>query len=261
MENSRRRIKGAASGEAGCGGLRENAKTMIEALVLVFFLNAFLLQSFAIPTASMEDNMLIGDHLFANRAAYDVAGQPLDRLVFPMKRIGRGDIVVFKAPPEIKAGNLSRLMYVKRVIGLAGDLVRISGNRVFINGKPLDEPYVFLKGLPSVPADFPPSGRSDWEEGFPEDYKACVVPTADGPAFRVPDGHYFCMGDNRNISADSRVWGPLPAANVIGRPWRIYWSIAADSGAGSRRGPLGRLVDTVLRFPARTRWNRLLKKY
>jgi len=261
MKHSRHHGSGAVPDAAGRGGLRENVKTMIEALVLVFFLNAFLLQSFAIPSASMEDNMLIGDHLFAGRAAYDVAGQPLDRIFFPMKRIGRRDIVVFKAPPEIKAGNLSRLMYVKRVIGLPGDLVRISDNRVFINGRPLDEPYIFLKGIPSVPADFPPAEEGDWEPAFPEVYRSCVVPTSGGPAFRVPEGHYFCMGDNRNVSADSRVWGPLPAELVIGRPWRIYWSLAPDSGAGSRRDLLGRLADAVLRFPARTRWNRLLKKY
>lgn len=261
MKDSRQREKSAAPDAAGRGGLRENAKTMIEALVLVFFLNAFLLQSFAIPTASMEDNMLIGDHLFAGRAAYYVASEPVDRIVFPMKRIGRGDIVVFKAPPEIKAGNLSRLMYVKRVIGLPGDLVRISDNRVFINGEPLAEPYVFLKGMPSVPADFPPSDEGDWEPAFPEAYRSCVVPTSGGPAFRVPEGHYFCMGDNRNVSADSRVWGPLPAELVIGRPWRIYWSLASDSRLESPRSALGRLADTVVRFPARTRWKRLLKKY
>ncbi len=241
--------------------MRENAKVFLEVLVLVFFLNAFLLQSFAIPSASMEDNMLIGDHLMASRAAYDVTGSAVDKAVFPTRTIRRGDIVVFKAPPEIKAGNLSRLMYVKRVIGLPGDLLRVQDNRVFINGSALDEPYVFLKGFPAVPASFPPGDGARWDADFPEAYRSSVVQTADGPAFRVPDGHYFCMGDNRNVSADSRVWGPLAAANIIGRPWRIYWSIAPDEARTPKHGIVARLVDAVVRFPARTRWNRLFKKY
>ena len=241
--------------------MRENTKIVLEVLVSVFFLNAFLVQSFAIPTASMEDNMLIGDHLLVSRAAYGVTGSAVDKAVFPMRTIRRGDIVVFKAPPEIKAGNLSRLMYVKRVIGLPGDLLRIRDNHVDINGRALDEPYVFLKGFPAVPADFPPVDGGGWEADFPDAYRSYVVRTDEGPVFRVPEGHYFCMGDNRNISADSRVWGPLPAANIIGRPWRVYWSIAPVTGRTPRHGLIGRLVDAVVRLPARIRWNRLLKKY
>jgi signal peptidase I len=246
---------------SGSSGLRENLKVVIEVLVSVFFLNAFILQSFAIPTSSMEDNMLVGDHLLASRAAYAPEGRGLDRFVFPMKEIERGDIVVFKAPPEIKAGNLSAMTYVKRVIGLPGDLIRIAGNRVFINGRLLEEPYVVFKGGPLVPVDFPPAGTWGWGMDFPEEYRSFVVDTPEGPAYRVPDGHYFCMGDNRNVSADSRIWGPLPAGNVIGKPWRIYWSYNQTADYYLHRNLAGRVVDLVTHFPSKTRWSRLLKKY
>ncbi|MGA2533344.1 MAG: signal peptidase I [Candidatus Aminicenantales bacterium] len=241
--------------------LRENAKLLIEVLISVIFLNAFLLQSFAIPTSSMEDNMLIGDHLLASRTAYALTPGLLDRFVFPMRDIRRGDIVVFKAPPEIKAGNLGRMIYVKRVIGLPGELVRIVDNRVSIDGKPLAEPYVFLKGGPAVPSNFPPENPDLWEREFPAEFRSCAVRTGQGIAFRVPAGHYFCMGDNRNVSADSRVWGPLPAADIIGRPWRIYWSYAETSDYYLNRSVLGRLADFVTHFPAKTRWKRIFKKY
>lgn len=243
------------------GWLRENAKLLIEVLVSVIFLNAFLLQSFAIPTPSMEDNMLVGDHLLASRTAYALTPGLLDRFVFPMRDIRRGDIVVFKAPPEIKAGNLGRMMYVKRVIGLPGELVRIVDNRVFIDGKPLVEPYVFLKGAAAVPSSFPPETPDLWEREFPEEYRSCAVRTGQGTAFRVPERHYFCMGDNRNLSADSRVWGPLPATDIIGRPWRIYWSYAETSDYFLNRSLVGRLADVATHFPTKTRWKRLFKKY
>ncbi len=249
------------AGPSRKGSLRENAKALIEVLVAVFFLNAFLLQSFAIPTSSMENNMLIGDHLIASRTAYTAASRPIDRLIFPMKTVERGDIVVFKAPPEIKAGNLSRITYVKRVIGLPGELIRIADNHVFIDDRALVEPYVVFKGQPLVRADFPPSDGGGWEPDFPGSFRSLVVRTAAGAAFRVPAGHYFCMGDNRNVSADSRVWGPLPAANILGRPWRIYWSYDASPVDSVRLGPLGRIADFVIHFPARVRWARLLKKY
>jgi signal peptidase I len=241
--------------------LRANAKLLIEVLISVIFLNAFLLQSFAIPTPSMEDNMLIGDHLLASRTAYALTPGLLDRFVFPMRDIRRGDIVVFKAPPEIKAGNLGRMMYVKRVIGLPGELVRIVDNRVSIDGQPLAEPYVFLKGRPAVPSSFPPENPDLWEREFPAEYRSYAIRTGQGTAFRVPEGHYFCMGDNRNVSADSRVWGPLPAADIIGRPWRIYWSYAETSDYYLNRSFLGRLADVVTHFPAKTRWKRIFKKY
>jgi signal peptidase I len=243
------------------GAFRENIEMILEVLVLVFFINAFLLQSFGIPTPSMEDNMLVGDHLLVDKVAYSQSISKIDGVLFPQQKIKRGMIVVFKSPPEVKAGNLDRLTYVKRVIGLPGELLQIIANRVHINGTPLDEPYVFLKGEPAVPADFPPENPILWWDEFPPQFRKSLVHTETGMAFKIPEGHYFCMGDNRNISADSRIWGPVPGDFFIGKPWRIYWSFAASTDHFLNKGFLKRTLDTVLNFFKRTRWNRILKKY
>lgn len=243
------------------GALRENVEMILEVLVLVFFINAFLLQSFGIPTPSMEDNMLVGDHLLVDKVAYSKSLGAVDRIVFPQLKIKRGMIVVFKSPPEVKALNLDRLTYVKRVIGLPGELIMIFKNQVFINGTPIEEPYTFIRGDERVPTDFPPESPVLWWDEFPPEFRNSLVHTEMGMAFKIPEGHYFCMGDNRNLSADSRIWGPVPADYIIGKPWRIYWSFAASTEYFLNEGFFKRLVNTVVHFFSQTRWNRFLKKY
>jgi signal peptidase I len=243
------------------GAFRENVEMILEVLVLVFFINAFLLQSFGIPTPSMEDNMLVGDHLLVDKVAYSHSLSSVDSLVFPQLDIKRGHIVVFKSPPEVKAQNLDRLTYVKRVVGLPGELIQVVDNRVYINGTLLEEPYTFFKGDVRVPANFPPEKPVLWWEEFPPRFRKSLVSTDMGMAFKIPEGHYFCMGDNRHLSADSRIWGPVPADFIIGKPWRIYWSFAASTDHFLNRGFLKRLTNTIVHFFTKTRWNRILKKY
>lgn len=243
------------------GALRENMEMILEVLVLVFFINAFLLQSFGIPTPSMEDNMLIGDHLLVDKVAYSQSLSKVDGIVFPQLKIKRGFIAVFKAPHEVKAGNLDAMTYVKRVIGLPGELIKIVDNKVYINGTPLDEPYTFFKGDVRVPADFPPENAILWEDKFPPQFRNNIEYTEMGMAFRIPGDYYFCMGDNRYLSADSRIWGPLPKDFLIGKPWRIYWSFAASTDHYLNKGFFKRFVDTIVHFFKQTRWKRFLKKY
>lgn len=227
----------------------------------VLFVNGFLLQSFVIPTASMENHMLVGDHLLVDKVAYSQPLSPVDALILPQLKIERGMIVVFKAPPAIAAGDWSHLTYVKRVIGLPGETVQIIGNIVYIDGKQLFDPYKTLKGRASVPADFPPRDGASWWPEFPREYRSQVVQTEKGPAFRVPAGHYFCLGDNRFVSADSRIWGPLPADHIIGKPWRNYWSYDNNKGSEPGKGIMGWLKNVPRRFITRTRWHRILKKF
>lgn len=243
------------------GAARENIEMILEVLVLVFFINAFLLQSFGIPTPSMEDNMLVGDHLLVDKVAYSRSLGVLDGFVFPQQKIRRGMIVVFKSPPEVEARNLDRLTYVKRVIGLPGELLMIFKNQIYINGSPIEEPYTFIRGDERVPVDFPPENPVLWWDEFPQEFRNSLVKTETGTAFKIPEGHYFCMGDNRNLSADSRIWGPVPEDYIIGKPWRIYWSFAASPQHFLNDGFLKRLGETVVNFFKRTRWNRFLKKY
>lgn len=243
------------------GVLRENIEMILEVLVLVFFINAFLLQSFGIPTPSMEDNMLVGDHLLVDKVAYSQSLTGIDGFMFPQLEIRRGMIVVFKAPHEVEGGNLSTMTYVKRIIGLPGDLVNIVGGRVHINGTPIEEPYTFFKGNVRVPENFPPENAILWQDEFPTEFRKNLEPTDLGMAFRVPKDYYFCMGDNRNLSADSRIWGPVPREYLIGKPWRIYWSFEASTDHFLNKGFLQRLFDTIIHFFKQTRWKRLLKKY
>jgi signal peptidase I len=258
MSKSKLKNKQRQAGKGG--GARENLKMLLEVMVTVLFVNGFLLQSFVIPTASMENHMLVGDHLLVDKVAYSRPFSPVDALILPQQNIERGMIVVFKAPPAIAARDWSHLTYVKRVIGLPGETIQVLRNVVYIDGKQLFDPDKTLMGRPSVPADFPPQDGHSWWPEFPREYRDNIVQTEKGPAFRVPAGHYFCMGDNRFISADSRIWGPLPADHIIGKPWRNYWSYDKTKGGEPGKGIMGWLKDVPRRFIARTRWNRILKK-
>jgi len=212
------------------GIFREYFELIVETLVYVFFVMTFLIQSFVIPTGSMEENLLIGDHLLVDKISYSRSLGTLDRIFFPQKKITRGMIVTFKAPPEMEKE------YVKRVIALPGDKIKIVNKKVYVNDNLLIEPYTYFKDnniLDSV--------RDNMSE------------------FLVPKNHYFCMGDNRDNSFDSRFWGPVPADNIVGKPWRVYWSYKSTSSEYLTPGFIHKIKDifkTVLNFFSKTRWKR-----
>ena len=266
--------------------LREYSEMIIEVLVFVFFINAFLLQSQAIPTPSMVKTMLIGDHLLVDKVAFAPYLGAVDKFLLPRVNIERGMIVTFKGPPEMDKD------YVKRVIGLPGETLRVENKRVYIDGKPLDEPYVYFKGgyrvmhgdnFPlnrQVPVGalgkttFLPfyikyaSGVKDEirTEELCDRFKDCVIldEKQGRRVFKIPEGHYFCMGDNRDNSDDSRFWGPLPQEYIIGKPWRIYWSYESTTAEYLTPGLFHKIKDfflTVVHFFTRTRWARTFKKF
>ena len=258
---SKRRSRDTQRPPGKGGGVRENLKMLLEVMVTVLFVNGFLLQSFVIPTGSMETHMLVGDHLLVDKVAYSRPLSPVDALILPQQNIKRNMIVVFTAPPAIATRDWSHLTYVKRVIGRPGETVQILRNVVYIDGKQLFDPHKTLMGRPSVPADFPPQDGVSWWPEFPREYRDSIVQTETGPGFRVPAGHIFCLGDNRFISVDSRIWGPLPADHIIGKPWRNYWSYDKTKGGDPGGGIFDRLIKIPGRFIDRTRWNRILKKF
>lgn len=262
---------------------REYFELFAETLIYVFFVMTFLLQSFVIPTGSMEKNILIGDHLLVNKVAYARSPGSIDNFIFPQAKIERGSIVTFKAPAELDKE------YVKRVIGLPGETIRIVNKKIYINGEPLAEPYVFFdEKVGENPADYFPLRRPRYidvlgkisylpfyvndENGYVdakrsvelcEKYKNAVINVNNKKVFQIPAGHYFCMGDNRDHSYDSRFWGTVPADFIIGKPWRIYWSFESKSEDYLTDGVEHKIKDlaqTVLNFFSKTRWERTIKK-
>lgn len=243
---------------------REYFELFSEVLIFVFFIQAFLVQTYAIPTPSMEKNMLIGDHLFIDKVAYTNPKSIIEKFIFPQLKIKRGMIVAFKSPYEIRKKNWGKVPYVKRVIGLPGETIKIVSSRVYINGKEIQEPYVYFNGPVAIPENFPPEDPSFWWKEFPHEFRKNVEITDMGAVFRVPEGYYFCMGDNRHISLDSRIWGPVPAENITGKPWRNYWSYISETKDYLSPGILNKIKDlfsTIVHFFTRTRWDRTLKKY
>ena len=216
------------------GFFRDTFELFTETLIYVFFVMTFLLQSFVIPTGSMEDTLLIGDHLLVDKISYSRSLGEWDSFIFPRREITRGMIVTFKSPAEIEKE------YVKRVIGLPGETIRISNKKVYIDGDFLEEPYTFFKDDQVL---------SGYRDNF--------------PAYKIPAGHYFCMGDNRDNSYDSRFWGPVPSNLIIGKPWRIYWSYDSSTKEYLTPGIVHKIKDifkTILNFFSKTRWERTIMK-
>src|SRR6266550_933482 len=199
---------------------REYFESLVIAVVLALFIRTFVVQAFKIPTGSMEQNLLIGDHLLVNKFVFGPTRSPLERAVLPIAEIRRRDVIVFKFPKDPSRD------FIKRVIGLPGDTVELRSKRVFINGKQLDEPYVYyLEDPPPIPQEMAPSG----------DLQGNGDPRVQYGPVTVPAGQYFMMGDNRDNSEDSRYWGFMPRENVKGRGLVIYWSYDPDAGLSGPR--------------------------
>jgi signal peptidase I len=217
---------------------REYFESIVIAVILALFVRTWVFQAFKIPTGSMENNLLIGDHLLVNKFVFAPTGSGVERVLLPVSTIRRGDVVVFKYPEDPERD------FIKRVIGLPGETLEVRQKVVHVNGRPLEEPYVhFLQ---------PASGAGEITSfDVRENY---------GPV-TVPPGQYFVMGDNRDNSQDSRYWGFLPGSYVKGKALFVYWSYDAGREEAQEEGvgaTARRLVSVVTHFFTRTRWDRLL---
>ena len=223
-------------------------------LVALLFIITFCLQAFAIPSGSMEHTMLVGDHVFVDRVL-EAPRTDWIRPVVPYRQIQHGDVVVFLKPSE------PGLHVVKRIIGIPGDRIRLRDGVVYRNGEALKEPYVIRNGSYSPYRDnFPsvsPTNAANVDAGWRWELSSHVV----NGELAVPEGNYFAMGDNRDISLDSRYWGFVPRENIIGRPILIYWSFVTPpdeylkTGFNERSAFIGQVV---LHFFDLTRWRRML---
>jgi signal peptidase I len=219
-------------------------------ILLLLFLTTTLVQAFVIPTGSMEDTLLIGDHLLVDKLAFAPSG-PVSKYLLPYTQVKRGDIIVFRYPVDI------RQTFVKRCIGIPGDRIRIVDKQVYRNGVRLDEPYKYHKTsyIVAYRDNFPS------EPDVTVDHRAAemLLNHVENGEVVVPPNSYFAMGDNRDNSLDSRYWGFVPRENIIGKPLVVYWSYDAptddlnDSSISMRH-----IVDLAGHFFNKTRWRRTL---
>ena len=223
-------------------------------ILILLFATSTIAQPFVIPTGSMQDTLLVGDHLLVDKLAYSPSGT-LSRHLLPYQNPQHGDIIVFKYP-----ANHDETL-VKRLIGLPGDRIKIVNGAVYRNGKQLNEPYVYHKYAYN-PADdnFPTQCcRPVKEESAALGQKHMLEDNVLNGEVIIPEGMYFGMGDNRDNSSDSRYWGFIPRDNIIGKPFLIYWSYRAsteDLTGASPESLLTHAIDLGEHFFTRTRWNR-----
>jgi signal peptidase I len=220
-------------------------------IILLLFGTTTLVQAFVIPTGSMEDTLLIGDHLLVDKLAYAPPG-PISKHVLPYEDVKRGDIIVFRYPVDI------RQTFVKRCMGVPGDHLKLVNKEVYLNGKKLDEPYVYHKTtyINSYRDNFP----SDPDVPINELGTDMLEHHVQSGEVVVPQDSYFAMGDNRDFSLDSRYWGFVPRENIIGKPLIIYWSYDAPTEALSNPTiGIDHLIDLAEHFFTKTRWRRTLK--
>ena len=217
---------------------REYYEALLIAVIFVNFARIFVFQAFKIPTGSMEDNLKIGDHIIVNKFIYGPIGHDGFAHLFPIRDIKRGDIIVFRYPLQPDTD------FVKRVIGMPGDVIEVRDKKVSVNGKPLDEPYVIHVDPQTYPL----------QPALPEPYRSR---DQFGPYTVAPDS-YFAMGDNRDRSSDSRYWGTVPRSMIKGRAFMVYWSFSGTPPPPDAP-PIDRvkeLAGVVIHFFTQTRWER-----
>lgn len=206
------------------GILRDYAETILICVIFVVFTRAFIFQQSKIPSGSMEDTLLIGDYIMVNRYVYSPADTSFEKAILPVRDVHRGDVIVFKFPDEPETD------YIKRVVGIPGDNLEIRKGIVYVNGERVDDPYV------------------------KEAYRLQDT----YPVFTVPEGKYWVMGDHRDRSSDSRVWGFVPRDLIKGRALLIWWSYTEGPNDINLRGmdQMKAIVSKITHLFTRSRWSR-----
>jgi signal peptidase I len=207
--------------------LRDYIETILVCVIFVIFSRAFVFQQSKIPSGSMMDTLLIGDYIMVNRFVYAPHAFGWEEALLPLQAIERGDVIVFKQPDEPEVD------FIKRVVGVPGDIVELRDGYLHVNGEPVDEPHV------------------------QEEYRRRDPKRNFGPVEVLPD-QYFVLGDHRNESADSRFWGQVPRALIKGRALLIWWSYEEEAGKIYMSLPerLGSWGSKLLHFFTRSRWGR-----
>lgn len=248
----------------------EAIASICSVLVVGLFILTFLAQNFVIPSGSMENTLLVGDHLLVDRVTLSPPAKWIEPLVY-YREPRRNDVVVFIKPvfqpgidPLDSNGQPQYLFLVKRLIGVPGDHIHLRNGVVIINGVAQPEPFAqpvqptppedfseFLDDFPAVQPSEVSGATEEWSVAFPN-----YIQNGD---LVVPPGMYFMMGDNRHNSLDSRYWGFVPRANIVGRPLFNYWSFKSTEADLEQTGignQVAWMTHVALHFFSDTRWNR-----
>ncbi len=225
-------------------------QALLSVIVIALFVVTFVMQAFQIPSGSMENTLLVGDYIMVDKVHYGQGG--IWQHVLPYSTVSRGDIIVFRYPINPSQH------FVKRVIGLPGDRVRMENKMVWVNGHRLRENYAIYET--ESHGRFPPGFIYDRMDG---NLTLKLHGGVQGEELIVPENSYFVLGDNRDNSSDSRSWGFVPRENVVGRPWLIYFSVDGNpvgiEKAEAANGKLASLMFTVRHFWNYVRWNRTMR--
>jgi len=208
--------------------LREYTESILIAAILALFIRTFVFQAFKIPTGSMEDNLLVGDHILVNKFISGPTATPFEDWLLPVRALERQDVIVFRAPQEPDKD------FIKRTIGLPGENVVVEGGEIVIDGEAIDDPHANHKA----------------SYGNFHDTREPI---------EVGENEYFVMGDNRENSRDSRYWGTVPITHIKGKAMLVYWSYEADEQEYVSSGvseSLAQFGNVILHFFTRTRWGR-----
>jgi signal peptidase I len=236
----------------------QTLRSLLIVLVGVLCFRTFIAEATVIPTGSMEKTIMIGDHLFLDKLLYGPQLPYTSLRIPPIRSVRRQEIVAFHYPLN------PSIMFVKRVIGIGGDVVRVSNKNVIVNGQELKEPYVqHLPGILPLRDNFPPA-TSQIETlpawiGLDPNWAREMANYIRPDGLHVPQGYLFVMGDNRDNSSDSRFWGLVPEGNVVGEPLFVFWSYDAPTKDWMDEGVKGRLqfdASILWNFISKTRWSR-----
>ncbi|GAW66012.1 signal peptidase I [Geoanaerobacter pelophilus] len=196
--------------------VREYAESIIIAVLLALVIRTFIVQAFKIPSGSMEDTLAIGDHLLVNKFIYGSKIPFTDSRILAIRDPRQGDVIVFQYPEDPSKD------FIKRVIGVPGDVVEVKNKRVYVNGKLYANPHEVHKESDTIPKEMNPRDNKD--------------------PITVPANSYFVMGDNRDRSYDSRFWGVVTRDKIKGLAFIKYWSWDKDK-LRVRFGNIGKLID------------------
>jgi signal peptidase I len=218
--------------------LVEYARAFFPVILIVFLIRSFLVEPFRIPSGSMLPSLLIGDFILVNKYAYGVRVPVLNRKILDVGSPRRGDVMVFRYPGDPSTN------YIKRVIGLPGDFIRYDDKNLYVNGRPMtqraDGEFGYTEG-----GMHPVSAGRRTENLDGVEHSILVSDVIQQPPFeyRVPEGNYFVMGDNRDRSNDSRYWGPVPEANIVGKAFLIWFNLDLANGGGVIWNRIGNRIN------------------